>query len=139
MTAIGYAAPFLTIATVYAISFVLRHVRATQQKRRLERDAAQTRDDIVATLKLRLPSGAQFVTLEHQIYFRDERNRAAAQDVFATNGFDLKTTETYEKQTRFWLLAVRSTLIERVPEELQRVVAFAESYGGRYQRCDPQL
>ncbi len=73
------------------------------------------------------------------MYFRDERNRAAARAVFEQNGFAVKTAETYENASKYWLLASRSTLIDHVAEELQRVVQFSASYGGRYDRCDPQL
>ena len=87
----------------------------------------------------RLPEGAQLVTLEHQMYFYDERNRQAAAGVFLANGFQVRSTETHEKRARFWLLATRSGLIERVPEDCNKVIAFAGSFSGRYIRCTPQL
>lgn len=73
------------------------------------------------------------------MYFRDERNRAAAKSIFESNGFEVATAETYDKDTKYWLLAARSTLIDRVSEELQRVLDFTASYGGRYDRFDPKL
>ncbi len=79
------------------------------------------------------------VVLEHQMYFNDPRNRAAAIEVFTKNGFAATTAETYEKRTKYWLLAVRATMIERVQQELQRVHEFTNAYGGRYDRCNPQL
>ena len=38
-------------------------------------------DQLIATLRLRLQPVSELVTLEHQMYFRDERNRAAEKSV----------------------------------------------------------
>ena len=73
------------------------------------------------------------------MWFYDERNRAAAAQVFQNNGFKTSFTETHDKRAKFWLLASRSAMIERLPEELKRVCGFAESYGGHYDQCNPQL
>jgi hypothetical protein len=73
------------------------------------------------------------------MYFRDERNRTVAAEAFVKNGFDVRTAETYESETRFWLLATRSTLIDRAPQEFRSVSSFCTRYGGRYDRCEPQL
>lgn len=127
------------IIVMFAISFLIRYVNDTLSLKRLRKADAMDRDTLVASLRLRLPRGSELLALEHQMYFMDERNRMAAADVFSTNGFTTTTAETYDNGTRYWLMATRSTVVDRVPEELQRVVGFAESYGGRYDRWNPLL
>jgi hypothetical protein len=131
--------PIGGIVVTVAAGFLIRYVGDSISLRRVRSAQKTDRDQLIATLRLRLPPGSELVTLEHQMYFRDERSRAAARSVFEQNGFAVKTAETYEKSTKYWLLAARSTLIDQVAEELQRVVQFGTSYGGRYDRCDPQL
>jgi hypothetical protein len=131
--------PIGGIVVMFAASFLIRYANDTLSLRRLHRAEKIGWDQLVATLRLRLPPGSELVTLEHQVYFRDERNRTLAKSVFEGNGFEVKTAETYDKQTKYWLLAARSTLIDHVTEELQRVFQFTASYGGRYDRCNPQL
>ena len=122
-----------------AISFSMRMALDAYRVRRMQRSEIQSRDDVIASLRLRLPPGSQMVTLEHQIFFNDDRNRSAAADVFTRNGFTVSTTAAHERRTKYWLLAVKSALIDRVPEDVARVVQFAEHYGGRYRSCNPQL
>jgi hypothetical protein len=118
---------------------VLRYIASASERRRLERENVRQRDELIASLRLRLPEGAEFARLEHQMFFYDERNRQAAERVFLANGFDVRSTETYEKRTKFWLLAVRAAMIDRVPEECGKVIEFSRSYSGRYVRCASQL
>lgn len=124
---------------VWALAFLVRYVSDSHRLKRFQRFERRQKDDVVATLRLRLPPGAELVTLEHQMYFRDERNRSAAAEVFTKNGFVVKSAETYENETKYWLLANRSTLIDRVDEEFHRVQQFATSFGARYHSCAPQL
>jgi hypothetical protein len=124
---------------MFAASFLIRYTNDALSLRRLRKAQKTDWDQLIATLRLRLAPGSELVTLEHQMYFRDERNRALAKSVFEGNGFEVKTAETYDKQTKYWLLATRSTLIDRITEELQRVFQVTASYGGRYDRCNPQL
>lgn len=135
---VGTFAIFTVVAT-FAVCLLLRYVAESFWMKRMGRAEKRSRDNVIASLRLRLPPGAEFVTLEHQMYFRDERNRLAAKEVFTNNGFEVSTAETYEKESRYWLLAVRSTLIDRVSDELRRVLQFAQSFGGRYDVCNPRL
>ena len=114
-----------------AANVLIRYANDSLSLRRLQKAEKMSRERLVAGLRLRLPPGSELVTLEHQMYFRDERNRAAAKSIFESNGFEVATAETYDKDTKYWLLAARSTLIDRVSEELQRVLDFTASYGGR--------
>jgi hypothetical protein len=135
----GFGAALGGIVVMWAISFLIRYVNDTLSLKRLRKADAMDRDGLVASLRLRLPEGSELVALEHQMYFMDERNRAAAAEVFLKNGFETKTAETYERETRFWLMATRSALVDRVPDELLRVAEFSKSYGGRYDRWNPLL
>jgi hypothetical protein len=133
----GFGAALGGIVVMWAISFLIRYVNDTLLLKRLRKTDAMDRDALIASLRLRLPDRSELVALEHQMYFKDERNRAAAAEIFVKNGFDTKTAETYENGTKFWLMATRSALVDRVPDELLRVADFSKSYGGRYDRWTP--
>lgn len=135
----GFGAALGGIIVMWAASFLIRYLNDTLSLKRAHKADAMDRDALVASLRLRLPVGSELVTLQHQMYFMDERNRAAAADVFLKNGFDATAAETYEKGTRYWLMATRSAMVDRVPDELLRVAEFSKSYGGRYDRWNPVL
>jgi hypothetical protein len=131
---------YVAVAVAFVgLSMGLRYLGNRLSGKRKIRDDLGSRDRLIATLRLRLPPNAEMVVLEHQMYFRDERNRVAAGDVFTKNGFSVTTTETFEKATRYWLLAARTAMIDRVPEELQRVHSFTASYGGHFVSCNPRI
>lgn len=139
MNEIGIAAPLATLLALASGQFIVRHFARRAAARRAQQEAFKGWDQVIASIRLRLPPGAELVVLEHQMWFYDERNRTGALGVFAKNGFEAKTAETYDKRTKYWLLASRSTMIDRIQEELKRVHDFATSYGGRYDQCSPQL
>ncbi|MHB8355850.1 MAG: ribonuclease E inhibitor RraB [Vulcanimicrobiaceae bacterium] len=138
MNQFPFLAAIVMMGVAFSASFAVRRFRNRAGRGRA-RDESRGWDQIIASIRLRLPAGAEVVVLEHQMYFNDPRNRAAAIEVFTKNGFAATTAETYEKRTKYWLLAVRATMIERVQQELQRVHEFTNAYGGRYDRCNPQL
>jgi hypothetical protein len=129
------AATVVLWAAIYSIRYLIQ----LYFLRRIVKAKWMDRDEIIASLRLRLPPGADLVALEHQTFYMDERNRAAAANVLIENGFTISAAETYENATRFWLLATRSTLVERAPEEWKLVVDLTRRYGGRYDHCNPQL
>jgi hypothetical protein len=122
-------APVFAVLAGWAIMYFLRHLAA----QRREKSQLVDWEQMIASIRLRLPPGAEIVVLEHQMYFNDPRNREAATKVFQKNSFEVTATETYQKRTRYWLLAVRSAMIDRVPQEIQQVYGFVQSYGGRYE------
>lgn len=135
----GFGAALGGIIVMFAISFLVRFINDMLSLKRFQKAGSMDRDTLVASLRLRLPAGSELVALEHQMYFMDERNRGAAAEVFSTNGFQTTTADTYENGTRYWLMATRSTMVDRVPDELLRVAEFAKSYGGRYDRWNPLI
>jgi hypothetical protein len=128
----------LTWLAVMAITWVfwfgVRHAIEVVRLRRLQRADDGDWDQIIASIKLRLPSRAEFAVLEHQVWFSDDRNRQAAKSILLQNGFEASETETYEKGTRYWLLAWRPTVFDNVKAEIGKVGEFVQSYGGRYTR-----
>lgn len=128
----------LTWIAVMAITsvfwFGVRYAIGVVRVRRLQRADDGDWDQIIASIKLRLPSKAEFAVLEHQVWFSDDRNRQAAKRILLENGFEASEAETYEKGTRFWLLAWRPTVFDNVKAEIGKVIGFVQSYGGRYTR-----
>jgi len=128
----------LTWLAVMAITWVfwfgVRHAIEVVRLRRLQRADDGDWDQIIASIKLRLPSRAEFAVLEHQVWFSDDRNRQAAKSILLQNGFEASETDTYEKGTRYWLLAWRPTVFDNVKAEIGKVGGFVQSYGGRYTR-----
>jgi hypothetical protein len=123
------AGPVLAIFTGWAIFFTIRRIATQRDARRQAIDW----DALIASIRLRLPPGAEMVVLEHDVYFYDVRNREAAAEIFRKNSFEVSTTETHTKRARYWLRAVRPAMIDRIPYELQTVFGFVNSYGGRYE------
>ena len=121
-----------TIVVGYSVWFALRYGIERIRLRRLQRQEVTDWDQVIASLKLRLPRNAEFAVLEHQMWFSDDRNRQAAKAILAQNGFETSETETYEKGTRYWLLVWRSAVFDNVKAEIGKVVGFVESFGGRY-------
>lgn len=120
------------MAITYAFWFGVRYAIGAFRARRLQRANDGDWDRIIASIKLRLPRNAEFAVLEHQIWFSDDRNRQAAKAILMQNGFEASETETYEKGTRYWLLAWRPTVFDNVRAEIGKVGGFVKSYGGRY-------
>lgn len=110
----------------------LRYAIALIRFRRAVRQQEIDWDQVIASLKLRVPRNAEFAVLEHQMWFSDDRNRQAAKAILVQNGFETNETETHEKGTRYWLLAWRSAVFDNVKLEIAKVAGFVQSYGGRY-------
>jgi hypothetical protein len=124
---------WLAVMTVtYAFWFGVRYAVETARLRRRQSADANDWDRIIASIRLRLPHGAEFAVLEHQIWFSDDRNRQAAKAVLVRNGFEASEAETYGKGTKYWLLAWRSAVFDNVKTEIGKVAGFTGSYGGRY-------
>lgn len=124
---------WLAVMTVtYAFWFGVRYAVETARLRRRQIADANDWDRIIASIRLRLPHGAEFAVLEHQIWFSDDRNRQAAKAVLVRNGFEASEAETYGKGTKYWLLAWRSAVFDNVKTEIGKVAGFTGSYGGRY-------
>ncbi|MGA2760474.1 MAG: hypothetical protein ABSF08_09175, partial [Candidatus Cybelea sp.] len=120
------------MAVTYAFWFGVRSAVEAVRVRRLQRAHEGDWDRIIASMRLRLPRGAEFAVLEHQIWFSDDRNRQAARAVLVRNGFEASEAETYGKGTKYWLLAWRSAVFDNVKTEIDNVAGFTRSYGGRY-------
>lgn len=138
---LGYeiAAPVAMLVLYWALSFLFGHFRLERLKARIQRDAFDSTEQFIASIRLRVPPGAEFVVLGHQMCFNDVRNRAAVEEILEKNNFTVSAAETYEKGTTYWLLAKRSAVIDRAPDEVRTVSRFVTSYGGRYERCAPEL
>jgi hypothetical protein len=120
------------MAITYAFWVGVRYAIEAARARRLRRANANDWDQVLASIKLRLPRNAEFAIFEHQIWFSDDRNRQAAKAILVQNGFDSSETETYEKGTKYWILASRSAVLDSVETEIGKVARFVRSYGGRY-------
>jgi hypothetical protein len=120
------------MAVTYAFWCGVRYAVAAFRVRRLRRAHDSDWDRIIASIRLRLPHGAEFAVLEHQIWFSDDRNRQAAKADLVRNGFETSEAETYGKGTKYWLLAWRSAVFDNVKTEIGKVAGFTASYGGRY-------
>lgn len=131
--------PLAVLVFALAANVVIRYFNDWITLRRLSHYSAKSNDELIASLRLRLPRDATLVVLEHEMFFNDERNRDAAREICEKNSFEVSAAQTYEGRPKYWLLATRTALIERVSEELQRVEQFAARYGGQYARCNPRL
>jgi hypothetical protein len=139
LSAYQFALPLLILAVAVAIRIVYGHLSGWLALRQHARSEASANERLMASLRLRLPANAEFVTLEHEMFFYDPRNRDAARGVFAENGFTVTTAETYDGRAKYWLLASRTCLVDKVLGELGRVYEFSKHYGGRYNSCNPKL
>lgn len=110
----------------YAAWFGLRYAIETVRLRRYRRREDSDWDQVIASLKLRVPRNAEFAVLEHQMWFSDDRNRQAAKAILLQNGFEASETETHEKE-RYWLLVWRSAVFDNVRAEIGKVVGFVQS------------
>jgi hypothetical protein len=137
----GYeiAAPVLILAVGIAIRIVFVHVSGWFAARQRVRSEATAGEQVVASLRLRLPANAELVAVEHEMFFYDERNRDAARSIFEDNGFSVSTAETYDGRAKYWQLASRTCMVDKVLEEVGRVYGFVKQYGGRYNSCNPKL
>jgi hypothetical protein len=131
--------PIVALLAMWGVVFALRSLRSRLDAHRSDRQLFRSREQMIASIRLRLPPGAELVVIAHQMFFNDARNRDAAAAVLQKNGFGVATTETHDLRSKYWLLARRSVLIDRVPDEIQTVVKLAESYGGTYDDCAPEL
>lgn len=120
----------------WGFNYIVRYLLARAQLRKNQVNPDEAREHLIASLRLRLPPKAELVTLAHQMYFNDERNRSAAQEVFKKNNFDSSTTESYGGRTKYWMLVKRSALVDKAPHEIQLVAGFVQSYGGKYDSFD---
>lgn len=131
--------PAGAVIVASAVNLLARQFLYDRRRRRDELHEVAAGDRFIASIRLRLPPGAQMVVLQHQIFFNDERYRRAASQVFEKNNFTTAKTETYDKLTRYWLLAKRSTMIDHVVGEVQAVVRLVKEWNGNYESCDPEV
>ena len=118
----------------WVVWFGVRYGIEIIRVRRAARAEETDWDQVIAGLRLRLPRGSELAVLEHQVWFFDDRNREAAKAVLLKNAFEISEAETYEKRTKYWLLAWRPAVLDNVKTEIGKVAGFVQSYGGRYSR-----
>lgn len=138
---LGYeiAAPIFMGLAMWALRYIFFDLRNESARKKAARDEYRARDGFIASIRLRLPPSAELVELEHQMCFNDTRYRAAASDIFVKNNFTVSTAETYEKSTKYWLLAKRTSLIDHSINEIQAVCDVAQRHNGTYESCNPVL
>ncbi|MHB8590825.1 MAG: hypothetical protein ACYDBO_02430, partial [Vulcanimicrobiaceae bacterium] len=70
MNQFPFLAAIVMMAVTFSASFAVRRFRNRAGRGRA-RDESRGWDQIIASIRLRLPAGAEVVVLEHQMYFND--------------------------------------------------------------------
>lgn len=79
----GIATMVVACAALLALRYGIERVRLRTFQRQVRTDW----DQVIASLKLRVPPNAEFAVLEHQMWFSDDRNRQAAKAILTQNNF----------------------------------------------------
>lgn len=132
-----FAVPVLIFVASAAFWYVVRYARAIRWSQRTDAEYFSAREDVISSIRLRLPQGADLVVLEHKLRFKDARNRNLVEQKLIENSFDVSMAETYEGETAFWLLAKRPVLVDRAPDEIRLVASFTAQSGGTYAEWNP--